>query len=368
MKVLVIASELDVPGESPDRWPLERAGDALTAAATACERGLPQEARACFHSAAARLAQAASQEGAAYEALLARALKEHHSVAAREMLRLARDVLVYDGYFGIRRVTRSTATEQARAAAAVLGDMASCLPEAPLTFEAKAALARLAADTLGERATVLAHAPASGGDTTGGVPAFGGAMVAAVDVTERWKLGHLVYGLANRAAARKVEHAAGELVGGGAEAARELLSAATDDIEAASAAMELAAALSAAQYRSEVRPTMQPPQLGVPLSGAMNADHRSLRQALSRLIAVLGQPFGDLAACDPELAEARDHLLHADLSDLERHIVLTLRLVGSRPALDEGGGQSAVQTLRALYLKRLRRYAAMLWRGDTVQI
>jgi hypothetical protein len=52
-----------------------------------------------------------------------------------------------------------------------------------------------------------------------------------------------------------------------------------------------------------------------------------------------------------------------DLADLGRHVELTHRLVGHRPALDEDPSGSAVQALRRLYLKRIEKYSPLLQHG-----
>jgi hypothetical protein len=356
MRPLVIASVLDeLQPRGRDRA-VGGAAETLAHAAIACSRGDASGGTGLLEGAVSRMASLADATHFAGVDLLDRGAREHRVVAACEMRQLADDVLVYDAYFGLLRVARASAIEQAIAAVPVLCDLARNLPPLLMTLDAKAALASFAARLL--------FAGEAGGTALSGTSPAGEAWGSQLDVCARWKLGHLVYGLANRAAAQRIERALAALDEGQEQAACELLTDATRDLEAASAAMEFATAITASEYCRLVRPTMHPPALEVALSGGLNADHRALRQAISRLHAVLDQSFTDLAHRCPDLAHARDGLLHADLSDLERHIVLTLRLVGSRPALDEPGDESAVQSLRALYLRRARRYSAMLRKGQ----
>jgi len=356
MKPLVIASEVDDLGRDNGSWSCASAGTALASAAAACERGDAASASTLFGSAVVLLANAASSEHRTLDELHDRSGKEHRLVATREMCQLVEDALVYDTYFGLRRVTCSSAAEQAIAAEAVLCDLARHLPVLLLTLDAKAALASFAARTLGT-CEDAAGAPDESACARS-------EQVVTLGVRERWKLGHLIYCLANRAAASGIERVVDALAAGDEQYACRLLNQATRDLEAASASMELAASCTAWEYCGQVRPTMHPPALEVALSGGLNADHRALRQAMSRLCVSLGETFSDLSDRSLELALARDGLLHADLSDLERHIVLTLRLVGSRPALDEPDEESAVQSLRALYLRRMLRYSTILRQGQ----
>jgi hypothetical protein len=53
-------------------------------------------------------------------------------------------------------------------------------------------------------------------------------------------------------------------------------------------------------------------------------------------------------------------LLDADLADLENHIVLTHRLVGGAPALDQNAHASAVATLREMYLEPVADYGLLM--------
>jgi hypothetical protein len=356
IEVLVIASAVEERNEEALVGGRADAAGAFICSASALEHG--EMARAAMHlEAAARALQTLVRaECAARGDLLARAADEHRVVALEEMRPLADEVLVYDEYFGIGRIARSSFSEQAAAAAPVLLALCRELVTAPITLDARSDLARFAARVLGSDTD---EAP----DREELAPAQL-EQVALDGPLQRWKLGHLLYSLANRTAAKRLRAAIERLPGEDGGEVCALLREAARDVEAGSAAMELASAESRRQYCRVVRPTMCPPALSLSLSGAMNADHHALRQAVSRLLLERGKPFGGPAPSYPaELAAAIERLLDADVADLERHITLSLRLVGSGPALDEAAEQSAVGSLRVMYLERLQRYAAMSWPG-----
>jgi hypothetical protein len=179
---------------------------------------------------------------------------------------------------------------------------------------------------------------------------------------ERWRLGHALYGLANRAAGATISEAAG-LYELDPDAAASKLRRAAELVETFTSAMELAASMSGDEYNEQVRPTMVPPALALALTGTQNADHATFRRSIAALLAELDQPFAELVRQHRPLAEARDRLLQADLIDLERHTVMTYRLVGSLPALDEDPGGSAVQALRALRTRRQAAYSELTRHG-----
>ncbi|WP_067829597.1 hypothetical protein [Nocardia inohanensis] len=173
---------------------------------------------------------------------------------------------------------------------------------------------------------------------------------------ERWRRGHQLYALTNRSAAQHIRLASGALHAGPGIAATALTRAAAD-VRAQTAAKSYAAAMSAPRYAAAVRPTMAPPRLAVALSESMNLDHRDYRAAMDELLSNLDLRSGDLSR---PVADAFGLLLDADLHDLERHIDLTYRLVGSGAALDDHEHGSSVRSLRMLYRKRFDAYLPFL--------
>lgn len=350
---LPIGSRVRYGGERPTTEQLTAAA-AFSSAALDIEEGRRAGAAAQLRRAAAVLERAQEQEQPQRESLHARCAAEHPAVAAQETTSEPHETVMYDGYFGMRRVFECSQDEQATAAVPVLAALARDMQALAVTPDAKVALARFAART-------LTNGVLSDEEDTGEGPAQDPLEAAPEGVAEeRWKHGHLLFSLANRRAAQMIEAARGACQRGRLSDAGPLLVEAARDVEAGTAAMELASALSRLQYSREVRPAMCPPRLAVALTGAMNVDHHALREAISGLVGTLHQPFEDLAASCREAALAREALLSADLSDLERHIALSWRLIGPGPALDEADGHSAVKALRSLYLRRLARYAQLM--------
>ncbi|HST33666.1 MAG TPA: hypothetical protein VLJ80_09145 [Solirubrobacteraceae bacterium] len=355
---LVIASTVDDDAEEGEGVSGERAdaARALTQAAAAFAAGEALTAASALEHAGRALEKLSFGAPSARMRLLARAGEEHRLVALREMRPLAEAVLIYDNYFGVARVVRSSFCEQAAAAAPVLAELCRCLAKVPIALDARSALAGFCARVLGDA-----------GDRDGDVQAVVAESGATPDPLVLWKLGHLLYSLANRSAARHLREASDEIARGDLPRACVLLGEAARAVEAGSASMELASALTRSQYCREVRPTMCPPALEIALSGAMNPDHHALRQALSRVLASADAPNVAALGEHSGLAAATERLLDADVADLERHITLSLRLVGSGPALDEADEQSAVGSLRSMYIERLDRYAARLRRDRATE-
>jgi hypothetical protein len=335
---------LDGAGEAKAPGPL-----GLAQAAQLFKQGKPDLAHALLRDGATVL-ETLRQDG---QGSVPRPVEASIVDAAAELGSMASDVIVYDRYFGLRRIAQATAQEQAGYAGNVVVAFARHAAELTLTADVQAALCGFLAVILGEPPTRLpernANRPSAGGT--------------ALSPLEKWKLGHRLYALANRDGAYHLRLFLTALRRGATDAATGHLEDAASSLEAVSASMEVAASMSAEEYCDGVRPTMCPPCLPIELTGAMNSDHRALRTALALVCEAMPEPYHALARKSAGLAAARDALLHLDLSDLERHVTLTLRLVGFVPALDEAGDKAAVQSLRALYLQRLGVYSPLLRHG-----
>lgn len=271
-------------------------------------------------------------------------------VATQEDSSMPGEVAVYDEYFGLGRALVLSPSEQVLSALPTMAAVATCLghPRVPLQLDESAYLSEFMSDLLSSSST--------------DVPPLTGFAWAGQDESPlipplpRWKVGHRIYGLANRAAAHALDAAASEVMEGRPDGAAQQVRQASRRIRAITAAMELAASMSSLEYVRSVRLTMAPPETQFELTGAMNLDHAAYRTALGRFLASSGQPFAALRRESKALADARSAVLHADLYDLEHHIALTYRLVGDVPALDENDSASAVQSLRGMYQDRTSRY------------
>jgi hypothetical protein len=293
------------------------------------------------------------------DALAERAALQHAQVIAVEWDGPPKDIVIYDEYFRIRRVTLATTLEVAVGAAPLLESLARCLPSLALSFDDRAALA------------VAASAILKGGVYTSDLatavrvrkPITEQVTLAPEDPSRRWIRGHQMYGLMNRGAAAQIIRARDLIAAGNADEAAGALTVAQLHVRALTASMEMAAALSARSYIS-VRDSMRYPQLDIDLSGSQNLDHRAYRRALKLLLEhpVAGAGHDEIESA--AFADARDRLLHLDLADLGRHIELTFRLVGHGAALDEFEGGSAVQSLRAMNIRRLAAYSPLMRNGD----
>ena len=277
------------------------------------------------------------------------------AIAAADSSDLPDEVQIYDAYFGVARTPQLSAKLAVASAAPTLRALAADLLHAPLTPDDAAWLAQFAAHFLTTCRAEVPHAPlmireANGEDQA--LPAY--------TPQARWRLGHRVYALANRSAAAALAAADTLLKRKDRSGTVAQLRQAVEHVRALTAAMHLAAAMSANAYQGSVRPTMAPPALSIELTGAMNVDHGSYRSALRTFLASYDTPYAEAKSHSFDLALSLEQVLHADLNDLEAHIGLTYRLVGEVPALDEHADGSAVQALRGLYLRRVVGYGPYL--------
>lgn len=272
----------------------------------------------------------------------------------------------YDIAFGIKRYERLTHDQQVLGAIPVIEQVLPDLDSAAITLDDRVNLMLLMSRIIGgydesqapeqRRRSV---SPTVAAFTTSG---SGGRLYTLFkdrrrDPLQRWRLGHRLYAHANRRAARVISQASRELHSN-AELAASLLVDAAVEIVCITASMQYAAALSAEEYAELVRPTMRPPVVAEELTGAMNLDHQAYRRAVGELLASLG----DGLPCHPGFREALDLVLGVDLADLEAHVLLTQRLVGRAPALDQNDHASAVASLRTMLYGRVRRYGPFLAR------
>ncbi|MGW8354301.1 Rieske 2Fe-2S domain-containing protein [Streptomyces wedmorensis] len=268
---------------------------------------------------------------------------------------LSDEVQIYDAYFGVARAAQLSAAPAVASAAPTLRALAADLLHAPLTPDDAAGLAEFAAGFLTTSRAEVSHAPLVIREAIGEDQAL-----PACTPQTRWRLGHRVYALANRSAAAALAAAGTLLKRGDLTGTVAQLRQAVKHVRALTAAMHLAAAMSADSYRASVRPTMAPPALSIELTGAMNVDHASYRSALMTFLARYSTLHAEAKIHSPDLALSLEQVLHADLNDLEAHIGLTYRLIGEVPALDEHADGSAVQALRGLYLRRVVAYGPYL--------
>jgi hypothetical protein len=279
--------------------------------------------------------------------LAERAANESAEVRRSEAPELSKVTTIYDGYFRVARVAQWEPQERLAAAVPALVALVGDLPSVGMPADDRATLLDLGVLLIGPRP---AEAPAAVATDV----APDSARLAPI---ERWRLGHHLFALANRALAAELAGFADAMADPTTSLRGSELTGAHALLRAVTASMEYASVLSAAEYIEQVRPTMEPPHTKARLSGSMNRDYAASKIALSSLLdgALAEHDAGSLRSLDVELGRAVEELLSLDLLDFERHIALAHRLVGVLPALDSNDG-SAVHDLRALYLRRLVRY------------
>ncbi|WP_329570554.1 hypothetical protein [Kitasatospora sp. NBC_01266] len=184
--------------------------------------------------------------------------------------------------------------------------------------------------------------------------------------TARWLIGHQVHVLFNVCAAVAVAEATRQLRHGDGEAALLRLVDATVYVRGFPAAMTHASTIPADYYMAAIRHTMAPPSVDVPLSGRQHRGYKLFRAAMKDLLSVVPDSFEQLAARDPELAEARGALLEADLVDGERHVTLAYSMVHLRRSIAQKpeGPDNAVAELRLMRHRRAAQYASLIRFGD----
>jgi hypothetical protein len=190
---------------------------------------------------------------------------------------------------------------------------------------------------------------------------YGGTFERQVAPLAIWRRAHHQYGWFNQIAATLINRAVTEYCAGDLAKAAETLLAAVDFVRGFTAMMLLAEAMPSATYKSVVRPTMEATETRVAISGHANTDHRLFRTAMASFIKVIGGTFQAVANESFELAIARELLLAADLSDIERHIHAAEKLIGIGASLGQNTSfdLNAIEELRAMAAERNARYRPM---------
>ncbi|MFD9484058.1 hypothetical protein ACFWBX_08630 [Streptomyces sp. NPDC059991] len=182
----------------------------------------------------------------------------------------------------------------------------------------------------------------------------------------RWLIGHQVHVLFNICAAVAVADATRHLRHGDDDAALLRLADATVYVRGFPAAMTHASTIPIDYYMAAIRQSMAPPSVDVPLSGRQHRGYKLFRAAMKDLLSVVPDSYEHLAARAPELAEARDALLEADIVDGERHVTLAYSMVHLRRSLAQRpeGPDNAVAELRLMRHRRAAQYAPLIRFGD----
>ncbi|MFF3429954.1 hypothetical protein [Streptomyces sp. NPDC002602] len=189
------------------------------------------------------------------------------------------------------------------------------------------------------------------------------------DELTRWVITHHFYFVLNLAAADAVSRAITALKALDRDTALAAVEEAIVLVRGFTAAMLHSGDMSAACYGAVVRPTMAAPACPVALTGRTQPEHKAFRKAMRNLIKVSAEPFAKLAAADPELAAARDALLEADLQDIEKHVIITAKLVGDDRSIVQGeDSESAIAVLRTMRHARAESYRDLMRFGDTVTL
>jgi hypothetical protein len=182
------------------------------------------------------------------------------------------------------------------------------------------------------------------------------------DGFERWLAAHHAYFLLNIYAASAVKRASHAITSRDPRRAALLLHESCVFVRGFSAAMKHSSAMSAGHYAEFVRPTMQPPQAPIPLTGSMQPEHAAYRASVKELLKVCAEPFAALTRRHRDLAMARDMLLEADLLDIEQHICVAAALVGNAHSIvqDEDAPLNALSALRQMRHSRALRYGPLM--------
>jgi hypothetical protein len=258
-------------------------------------------------------------------------------------------------YFRVR--TADLTDHQAlRQSAGVLARAAADLAYAPV------AASDLALEARGMCTAILDLAGVPAVDLPAPVPAVADAPLE-VDAdlegswARRWLIGHHVRFLFEACAATALTEAAHYLGQGCLGRAVGRIGAATVFVQAFPAAVAHACAMPAEHYLAAIRPGMAPPVLPQPLSGRMHRTYTCFRQAMRALLACLPEPHAELSERAPDLAQARNALLHADLIDAERHIAVAYAMLATRRSLAQPAGSptNAVTELRQICQRRIAR-------------
>lgn len=269
---------------------------------------------------------------------------------------------VSQSFFRVREVELSD-QQAALHGALVIHRGVADLCKAPLSG------ADLAVELAGMRQAVLdltGAAEADGPSDQLPAPAAAEHLSLETEWTARWLVGHQVHVLFNICAAVAVTDAAHHLRHGATEATLERLDHATTYVRGFPAAMTHASTIPVDYYMAAVRPSMQPPEVSIPLSGRQHRGYKTFRSAMKDLLTVLPDPYDELAARDPGLAAARDALLEADLVDSERHVTLAYSMVRLRRSIAQlpTGPDNAVGELRLMRHRRAAQYAPLIRFGD----
>lgn len=304
----------------------------------------------------------AAEEALAGPARLARhhASAEAAAAESEALGRIGDETVVYDHFFGVGRASELTAVEEVATALSCLTLVVADLDRCRLAHDYVADVLDLFARMLGELTPAAHPAGAALPADPGTEPTLDQLEVPRVRPLDRWWLGHQVYAMANRRAARLLRVAT---TATGPQLEHALVRAAVE-VGALTAALTYTAAMSSRQYQEDVRHTMAEPNLELELTGRMNLDHATYRAALAGFLAAHPASYDEVAATDPRVAAARERVLDQDLHDMGCHVELTHRLVGTAAALDEQEHGSAVQALRSMELDRRQQYVPYLRLGS----
>lgn len=272
-----------------------------------------------------------------------------------------------DAYFGVYRASQ-TAEQAASQEAALLARALADLCLASMDVKDKAvevwAIHAVLADRYGTH--VPERLPADAHDSSPWP-----ARPSAPDPSGmyRWRIGHHLYFWFNLQAARALHGAVDALTRtADSPSAVRYLDRATICVQGFTAAMQHASALPAHCYQQSIRPSMAPPHCPVALTGRMHPDHRTFRRMVNALLTAVPEPHARLSPRAPGLAAARTALLEADLTDIERHVLIAHALVEQDFSLvqhvDGKSAASAVATLRQMRHVRAARYGELVKFGD----
>jgi hypothetical protein len=171
-----------------------------------------------------------------------------------------------------------------------------------------------------------------------------------LDPHRRWRVGHHVFFALTQGVIIALSCFRQACADGDIDLAARMLRLATRLLTASAAAFVFTAEFSAAQYHSQVRPSMEPPDVSAGFSGLLSPDHRYL----VKLLGALRPQLLDLPPC---LAPPHRSFVMAMGTVYEAHKYVCARFGGDRSAslrMSEASSMSAVEVIHGLKVARTK--------------
>ena len=270
-------------------------------------------------------------------------------------LLLAEACAIYDGYFGVVRISAMTLL---RRTAQVAATAQAVLRDLPYTLLDRMQIVMVIANIRHMLKTVAYRFPSEGSlvpDSPAAQPAHQGAEAVrrayrqcwlsqgngGVEWSQavafyRWKVGHHFFNLCTIFCTDALREACSAIAEGDEETGVTQLALADSFLRGTTAAMWYAGDFPAVVYQACVRPSMVMPGKASGFSGDQNADYNRMKDAKERLKKVLRQKYGPaLAALPARLRSVLMDFHEADIEDSENHLIIAAHKVGTDQSLSQ---------------------------------